>query len=445
VTGLVVRNTGGHFTVFGQGVILALVQCGGLGIMLFGTVLGLLVGKALSLRQTDTLGQIVPAEGIGKLARVAVFVILVTFALEILGAVAMYPMFTQAMDTHGQPLSQAGAVWHSIFHSVSSFCNAGFALYAKNMMQGVRDGWAVPSLRSHWQIMGVMAPLIVLGGLGFPVLQDVVRSLIGWVKRLIRRLRMRNATVPTVPGGRRLMLHSKIVLTVSLVLILLGAVVLLAIEPGGSPAGRIGRHGLGNPEYSRNDWQRMAWPQRIKEAFFQSITARTAGFNTLNMAELSDGGKLWMCLLMIVGGSPASTAGGMKTVPFAMLIIVAWCQLKRRREVEAFHRSISLTVVGRAVTIGVLYAGLLAVILLLLCLAQGSGYRFIDLLFEVCSACGTVGLSTGITGSLSVMGKCVIIAGMFIGRLGPLTLVAALMSRARHIDYAYPAENVIIG
>ncbi|MHC4295518.1 MAG: TrkH family potassium uptake protein [Planctomycetota bacterium] len=445
VTGLVVRNTGGHFTAFGQAVILALIQCGGLGIMLFGTVLGLLVGKTLTTKQSETLGQMLSADGIGKLVRVALFVILITFAFEIVGALGFYPMFADALDTRGEPLSKVGAIWHSAFHSVSSFCNAGFALYEKNVMQGAVGGWKdVEPLRSRWQIMGVMAPLIVLGGIGFPVLQDCAGYLAMLVKRAIVRIRLSGAILAGLPPRRPLTLHSKVVLTTSLALIVAGAGVLLLIEPRGERAQRVGLIPL-TDRTTGSDWQQLPLSQRAREAVFQSITARTAGFNTINIAELSDPGKLWMCMLMSVGGSPASTAGGMKTVTFALLILIAVTQLRRRGEVEAFHRSVPLTIVARAVAVAVLYLSLVVTVTILLCIAQGAGYRFIDLLFEACSACGTVGLSTGVTKTLSEFGKCVIIAGMFIGRIGPLTLLAALTYRLRRVEYAYPQENLVIG
>jgi trk system potassium uptake protein TrkH len=354
-------------------------------------------------------------------------------------------MFAETLDTNGQALSRPGAIWHGVFHSISSFCNAGFALYDRNMMHGLQEGWAQGALRGNWQIMGVMAPLIVLGGLGFPVLSNCGRCAVGFLRRMIWRIRRKSAVLPNVAPRTRLTLHSKIVLTTSAVLILTGAGILLLIEPSPNSQERIGRHRLKAPDPSGGDWTEMPFSQRAREAVFQSITARTAGFNTIDIAELSQGGKLWMCILMTIGGSPASTAGGMKTVTFALLILAAVTQLRRRREVEAFKRSIPLMILGRAFAIAVLYLSLVVTITILLCIAQGPGYRFIDLLLEACSACGTVGLSTGVTRSLSLSGKIVIICGMFIGRLGPLTLLAAVTARLRHVDYTYPEENVIIG
>ncbi len=441
VTGLVVRDTGTHFTPFGQAIILALIQFGGLGFMLFGTVLGLLMGKALSMRQTEAIGQMISTENIGRISRVAMFVIFITFAFELAGAISLYPMFAGTLDAGGDPLTKAGAVWYSAFHSISAFCNAGFALYGNNMMQGVREGWDAP-LRNNWQIMGVIAPLIVLGGLGFPVLQDCGRYMLVSVKRLAARYATRQSVIPRIAARPRLMLHSKIVLTTSIALIIAGACVLLLLEPTGPNEAQVGRH---NVSAVGGDWPQMQTAQRVKEAIFQSITARTAGFNTIDIAELSDASKLWLCGLMTIGGSPAGTAGGMKTVTFALLILVVWSQLHRRNQVEAFRRNIPVAVIGRSVTVAVLYSGLLAMVVMLLCVAQGPGYNFIDLLFEACSACGTVGLSTGVTASLNEFGKSVIVAGMFAGRLGPLTLLAVLTLRLRRANYTYPTESVING
>ena len=415
VTGLIVRNTGSEFTIFGQAVILALIQMGGLGIMLFGTALALLVGRGLSVRSSDALGQMIGTKGIGQLARVAKFVVLVTIGLEALGAVLLYPMFAADLGHTGR------AVWCSIFHSVSAFCNAGFSLYDQNMQP----------LRGYGQVLGVMAPLIVLGGVGFPVLEDCAK----YVKGLIgRRLRRRKATAPGQGGLRRprLSLHSKLVLSMTVALILLGTAGLMLF-------GHTRPHvGVGGPD----DTVRRL---EFREALFQSITARTAGFNTVSMrSDLSEAGRLLMCGLMIVGGSPASTAGGMKTVTIALLLLTAWSMIRRRGEVEAFRRSLSATLLEKAVTLAVLYLSLVAAVTLLLCVAQPAE-KFMTLFFEACSACGTVGLSTGITKRLGLFGKLIVTFGMFVGRIGPLTLLLALTTRVRRLRYSYPAEDVVIG
>jgi len=443
VTGLVVRGTGSGFTFFGQAVILILIQLGGLGVMVFGTMLAVLMGKGISLRGSDALGQMLARENLGGMGRAIVFVMLVTFCLELLGAVLFYPMFASPQGPSGPDTGEA--VWTSVFHSVSSFCNAGFSLYDQNMLAGVRGGWAKP-LRDHWQILGVMAPLIVLGGLGFPVLMDCARRLRGYAGRLLGGTRWSVRRWHS-PAAERLSLHSRIVLITSAVLILLGTGGLMLLEPTATDRyGAIGR----NPLYDqatrhRADFAAMPPARRLKHAVFQSITARTAGFNTIDCSELSDAGKAWLCGLMIIGGSPAGTAGGMKTVTVALLVATAYCVLRRRGEVELFRRSLPTELLRRATAVAVLYLGLVAIVVLSLSVAMRSGYNFIDLLFEACSACATVGLSTGVTKGLNLAGKLVIVAGMFIGRLGPMTLLLALTSRLRQVDYAYPSESVVIG
>jgi len=188
----------------------------------------------------------------------------------------------------------------------------------------------------------------------------------------------------------------------------------------------------------------MSRSRRMPAALFQSISARTAGFNTINVNELSNAGKMWMCGLMVIGGSPASTAGGVKTATFALLIIGAWSMIRRRGELEAFQRSISVSVFRRAVTVALLYGMLVAAIALALAIVLPRE-SFIDVLFEACSACGTVGLSTGVTQRLNHAAKAIVIAAMFIGRIGPLTLVAALTTGIRRVEYAYPTEDITIG
>jgi len=431
VTGLVVRDTGADFTPFGQAVILTMIQLGGLGLMLFGTAVAVAVGKGMSFRSSSAVGEMLSVDTVGQVQRTMRFVVITTLALEAIGAMAMYPMFAAA--------GAGRAVWDSVFHSISAFCNAGFSLYSRNMMQGVGDGLVRP-LRDHWQIMGVMAPLIVLGGLGFPVLRDCAR----WTRRMLRRARAAmRPTIGAVAGlraGPTVTLHSKIVLTTSAVLLLAGAIGMMLVGPAPRPA-PVDPPMMTPP----TDWEALSVGQRLRAAVFQSVTARTAGFNTVNIAELSPAGKLGLCGLMVVGGSPASTAGGMKTVTVALLVLTAVAALRRRRELEAFRRSVSLELLRKAVAIGVLYLSLVCVVTLLLTALMGGGCAFIDLLFEACSACGTVGLSAGVTQHLTAGAKAVIVAGMFAGRVGPLTLLLAMTSRLRPVNYAYPTENVLIG
>ncbi len=440
VTGLIVRKTGDEFTLFGQVVILVLIQLGGLGIMIFGTLFALLAGGGLSIRQSLLAGEALSEETIGRAGRMVKFVVLVAFLLEAVGAAAMYSMW------HARAGTVRGGIGRSVFHAVSAFCNAGFSLQSDSLA----------SLRRHWQVPGIMAPLIFLGGLGFPVLYDLAKWL--W--------RRRGALAGAGRGAPPMALHSKLVLATSGVLLALGAAGLLGLEYGSDPGQTYGApytddqnrvsptkdaahiHGPEPPA----PICRMPLLEGARESVFQSVTARTAGFNTVDMDRLHPAGKLWMCLLMVVGGSPASTAGGMKTVTLAVLLLAIWGMLRRREQIEGFRRRIAEGFVRKALVLAGLYLSLVVLTTLLLCVAMtgqrlsdGRVVSFVQLLFESCSACGTVGLSCGVTASLTTFGKYVIIGAMFIGRLGPLTLLLALTLRVRPARYVYPSEEVILG
>lgn len=441
VTGLIVVDTGSHFTTFGQAVILGLIQLGGLGIMIFGTLLGLLAGKALTLRSSEVLGEMLAADRVGELGRVVRFVVFATLAFETLGAMLLYPMFRGAVDAAGAHVLSGGqAVWQSVFHSISAFCNAGFALWGQNMMAGV-GSWPQP-LRETWQMLGVIAPLIILGGIGFPVLQNVGAYLRDKFRRLVHRRNTVGKLTGPVPRPR-LNLHSKITLSTTVLLILLGATGLALLElrqPGPAGTGSV----ISGGGAIETDWQQLSAGERTRAVIFQSITARTAGFNTINMDHLSDAGKAWMCLLMSIGGSPASTAGGMKTTTFALLVLAAWSIIRQRDDVEAFRRRLPAVLLRRAVTLMLLYAMLVIVVTLALSVAM-RGEAFIDILFEACSACGTVGLSTGVTNRLNMISEFIVTGAMFVGRVGPLTMFLALTAHFRKVGYTYPGENVVLG
>lgn len=441
VTGLVMRDVGLEFSRFGQTVIMALFQLGGLGIMLFGTVLATFAGRSLTFRGSRAMAAMVMDESYGHMASAARFIVITTLTIEAIGAAFLYPMFLGAPGITGQPNTAIQAAWMSIFHSISSFCNAGFSLYGGNMFTGVNQhGWSEP-LRNHWQIMGIIAPLIVLGGLGFPVLSDCAQ----WVRRRLFGVKTPVGIFDdSVPTRYRLSLHTRLVLWTTILLIPLGAAGLILVEtnpgPGGAPSER-----YTSPESLRNDWRDMPTSQQVKHAVFQSMAARTAGFNTIKMDELTDAGKLWTCVLMVIGGSPASTAGGLKTTTFVLLLVIVWSVMRRRDEVEVFKRAISYELIRRVVTSSVMFLTLVGLVTLLLSIAMRPGFAFIDILFEACSACGTVGLSTGVTPMLTDFGKYVLIAGMFIGRLGVMTVLLAMVTSVRHTTYSYPAEGVVIG
>jgi len=441
VTGLVVNDIGQDFTKIGQAVVLSLIQLGGLGIMIFGTMLAILVGKSLTLRGTNVMGEIMPSHRGYAMRRVIFFAVASTIFLEAVGTVLMYPMFRSSLDSLGKPIDHAGAIWYGWFHSISAFCNAGLSLYTDNLMQGVRTGWAKP-LREHWQILGVIAPLIVLGGLGFPTLMDCVNYLVNRVQRVLSAI-----TSVSRPPLLKWPLHSRIVLVSTAILIVGGAagIFLFEMSAGQNPE-PMGQNPSGNTQGTLESDQASAgtisW---IEAAVFHSISARTAGFNTVDISKLSTSSKLWLVGLMLIGGSPAGTAGGMKTLTAVILLLATFSVICRRREIELFHRSLSLEVLRRVVAIAVLYLTLVVITTLALTVAMGDGYNFMDVFFEAVSACGTVGLSTGLTANLTPAGKLIVIFAMFLGRLGPLTVLLGLTSHWRTVAYTYPREDILLG
>ncbi|KPK76520.1 MAG: hypothetical protein AMJ79_06435 [Phycisphaerae bacterium SM23_30] len=406
VTGLVVQDTGGDFTRLGQTIILALMQVGGLGIMIFGSLFAILLGSPLSLRESVAMRDIMNEQGPGRIGQVVLFICLFTLVLEALGAAGLYGMW-QVDALRG------GQLFKSVFHSVSGFCNAGFSLQADSL-----EGY-----RNCYRVYAVICPLIILGGLGFPVLENV------WLIARGRWRHGRRGSGGPVGTPARLTLHSKIVLATTAALLVLGWISLWTLEltrPDGRGAG-------------------LTWGAGL-DTLFNSITARTAGFNTVEIGGRSAGAKLVLIFLMSVGGSPSSTAGGVKTVTLAVMVLAVYATIKRQEQVRVFRRAIPMMIVRRAATMILLYGLLLWLMALLLTITEHSlGHDLLDLLFEAASALGTVGLSTGITGHLTSAGKWVIIIAMFVGRLGPLSLLAALTFNARPIRYEYPQEPLVVG
>jgi trk system potassium uptake protein TrkH len=447
--GLTNRDTGLHFTPFGQAVLLALIQAGGLGVMIFGTLLirhaargPAARGESLPLAQSGGAAGPFDEIAAGPLVR---RIVVWTLLIEAAGAAMLYPMFAAVPDGADRPQSLASAAWQSVFHSVSAFCNSGFSLYGRNLTAGVGESqlseWGQP-LRDHWQVLGVMAPLIVLGGVGLPVLADCgacLRAAAGWAGR---RLRRRDDLTSVPSPSPRLSPHSRIVLWMTAVLILVGAAGLLAVEPRpGKPAPSQERQPLGGGNSRLGDWADPNMPHRLQATVFLSISARTAGFNTVDLRELSDAGKLWLCGLMLVGGSPGGTAGGMKTVTAFLLVAAVASCLRRRPETHIFDRPVSPRLIEKALTAAVLYLALVALTALGLSVLMRPGYSFLDILFESCSACGAAGLSTGLTPSLNDEAKYLLLAAMFAGRLGVLSLFLALAGRPRASGQTHPSHD----
>jgi len=407
VTGLIVKNTGQDFSMMGQMVILVLIQLGGLGIVVFGAVFALLLGQAFSLRESVAMQDLLSTRTLSRIGNMIAFIFVSTILIESIGAVSLLGMWDGDVQNK----------WFcSIFHAISAFCNAGFSLFSDSFI----------NYNQCWQVFLVICPLIVFGGLGFSVLYDLVNIATDRIKRFFKKRFFKQYRL-SMEAPKRMRLQTKIVLSVSAFLIVLGALAISLFE----------RYASGPGSQIENT---------VTNALFQSITARTAGFNTVDIAALSPSSRFILILLMFIGGSPGSTAGGIKTVTLAVIIMTTIAALRKRREVEIFRRSVRVVVVGRAVTVTLLFVTVLFSGTLALSITENSNcFTMSDIMFEAASALGTVGLSTGITPLLTTAGKLIIIAMMLIGRLGPLTLLAALTFNLKPARYNYPQEAVIVG
>ena len=394
VTGLIVRDTGTQFTLFGQLVILVLIQLGGLGIMTFSVSLVLVMGQRLSKSREVVMQDMLDQDSIVEVLTLVRFIALTTLVIEALGAAALYVGFA------AQRGYSLGTLYVAIFHSVSAFCNAGFSLFSTSLMDYRGE---------LWLNLTFMA-LIIMGGLGFPVLRDLAAA---------AKPRHLGEAPP-----RRLRVQTKVVLVTSAALLMLGATLFYVFE----------RHG-------QLDGLRPG--ERVLASWFQSVTARTAGFNTVDMAKVGAPALVLLMALMFVGASPGSTGGGVKTTTLAILIQTVRAAFRRRPQVELFRRTVPLSVVRRAVVLVVLSQLLLLVALL--ALASVEKQPFEALAFEAVSAFGTVGLSAGATPNLTTAGRLIITALMFVGRLGPLTFAFSLLREARAAAYEYPEERVMVG
>lgn len=395
VTGLIVADTATHFSTFGQLVILVLIQVGGLGIMTFSVSLALLAGRDVGLKQRAALQDMMDYDTLAGVRRLVLFVVGMTAVFETIGSVALFVSWRAQIPEVGARL------YHASFHAVSAFCNAGFSTFSDSLMRF--DGHAATNVS--------VCVLIVCGGLGFTVFKDFVDN-----------VRVKLST----PGHQRwrLRTQTKLVLSVSLCLICIGAVLLAAFE----------RHAL---------LDQVATPRTVCVPVFQSITARTAGFNTCDIGRLSSASLFLMMVLMFIGASPGSTGGGIKTTTAAVLWTAVVTNLRRREHAEVFRRTLPLEVIQKAVTVLVLSATTVVVFTVLLLSTEQKPLR--DVLFEVISAFATVGLSTGITPELTVPGRLLVTVLMFVGRLGPLTVAYSLLRFRRPANYAYAEERVMVG
>lgn len=405
VTGLIVRDTATDFTPFGQAIIGIFILLGGLGIMIFGTVFAMLLGTRTSLRDEITLSRLLNDQPLQSVVQLTQFILLSTLVCIGIGALVMIPMW------HG-PMPLTDRVGYSLFHSVSAFCNAGFALQSDSMMQYRY------SMLSH----AVVVPLLVMGGLGFPV----ISNLYGWCR-----------------GRSRMTLHTRTVLTTSAVLYISGTVLLFGAQLTRHATQAAGLNVTANAQTPEPMTLRSLGGE-LADASFLSWSSRTAGFNTMDMTQLSNSEYFVTILLMMAGGSPSGTAGGMRTTTVALIFLGLLATLKQKDEATAFGRRLDESLIRKAAALAACYVALVSIATFLMCLSEP--FPFIKILFEVVSAATCTGLSTGITGELTTFGKYVIIITMFLGRLGPMGLLVILFFKTiKGARFRYAREDVLLG
>ncbi len=395
VTGLITVDTATYFTKFGQIVIMLLFQIGGLGLMTFTTFFALFLAGGLGIKERIVLNDLLDEENIGAITKILAYLLLITFTVELVGAAilffssrASFPNFEDALFT-------------SLFHSISAFCNAGFSLFSMNLMD--------PLVRTNYVYTTTIAFLIIIGGIGFPTIMSLLS-----VRHISSKLKTINFHIP---------LQTRMVLLTTLILIVFGTAVTYLLE-------------------YNNTLKGMDFLAQLHAAFFQSVTARTAGFNTINFGAVYVPTAILFYFLMFVGASPGGTGGGIKTTTFTILIKGTFSMLRNRKNVTIKNRSLSDELVIRAliktglsiffITLGIFF------------LTMTEKFNLVDVAFEAFSAFGTVGLSRGITFSLTGTGKLIIVMLMFIGRVGPIAFLYTFMRKPKPIYHDLPNENISI-
>lgn len=387
VTGLVVKDTGSYWSAFGQAVIITLIQIGGLGVVTIAASFSMLAGRRISLMQRSTMQDAISAPKVGGIVKLTKFIITGTFIIEAVGAVSMMPVFCKNFGAKG--------IWMSVFHSVSAFCNAGFDILGTEGNQFC----SLTPYTSNPVINITVMLLIVIGGIGFLTWDDICNN-----KFKIKKYSM----------------QSKIILLTSLILILLPAIYFFIF-----------------------DYSDYSFGNRLLASLFQSITTRTAGFNTTDLTKLTRPSQAIMIFLMLVGGSPGSTAGGLKTTTMAVLILNAFACFKRKENVCAFGRRIDDSVIKNAATIVMMYITLFFIGGVSICTIEK--LPLVASLFETASAIGTVGLTLGITPKLSLASQIILIILMYLGRVGGLTLIYATLSVKKQINAKLPLDKITVG
>lgn len=396
VTGLVVVDTATYWSSFGQGVIITLIQIGGLGFMTIATMFALITKKKINLRERLLIQESLNQKDLSGMVKLTRYVILITFIIEGIGAILLSFTFIPQFGL-------GRGIWYSIFHAISAFCNAGF-----DLMGSVSGPFSsLTSYVDNFMIVMTISALIILGGIGFPVMLDVINT------KKISRLNM----------------HSKIVIVATTILIVIGSIFIFIVE-------------FNNPKTLGP----LSIPGKLLASLFQSVTTRTAGFNTVDLTLIRESSLFVMIILMFIGASPASTGGGIKTTTLAALVITVKSFISGKADIEVFERRISSSIVTKAV--GIFFIAVALVVFGTLALSiTDEGFTLVECGFEIVSAIATVGLSIGGSPNLTMMGKVIVMIAMFIGRVGSLTIFVALLSKGarKKPPVRYPEGKIIVG
>lgn len=394
VTGLVTVDTGTYWSYFGKTIIVMLIQVGGLGFMSFTTLGALLVGKKITLKERLIMQESLNTNSLQGVVKLVKYILIFTFSIELLGALLLSTQFIPEFGF-------LKGVYFSLFHSVSAFCNAGFDLMGNYQ--------SLVGYYNNSVVMLTASSLIVIGGLGFIVWDEIYNY-----KKI-----------------KRLSLHSKVVISMTAILIISGTILFFIFE-------------FNNPQ----TMQPMSLKGKVLSSIFASISPRTAGFNSINLAEMTSASILLTIIFMFIGGSPGSTAGGIKTSTFGILLMTVISVIRGREDTEYFKKRINKDIVYKAIAVIVVGLGIVFTVTMVLSFTErGSGYPFEYYLYEATSAFGTVGLTLGLTQKLTTFGKILVALTMYAGRVGPLTLAVAITVRksSKGNSIRYPEDKILVG
>jgi trk system potassium uptake protein len=394
VTGLVTVDTGTHWSYFGKTVIILLIQVGGLGFMSFATLFSLIVGKKITLRERLVMQESLNSNSLQGLVKLVKYILLFTFSIELLGAMLLSTQFIPDFGI-------AKGIYYSIFHSISAFCNAGFDLMGNYS--------SLVGYYNNSVIILTIGSLIIIGGLGFIVWDEIYHY----------------------KNIRRFSLHSKAVLSMTAILIVSGTILFFIFE-------------IANPA----TMQPMSLKGKLLSSIFASISPRTAGFNSIDLTAMTAASTLLTIILMFIGGSPGSTAGGIKTTTFGILFMTVVSVIKGREDTEYFKKRVNKDIVYKALAVIVIGLGIVFVVTMILSFTErGSSAPFEHYLYEATSAFGTVGLTLGLTQKLTVFGKILVALTMYAGRVGPLSIALALTikKRDKKNSIRYPEDKILVG